>query len=73
MSLIIFFDFSLSLAAQEFVSNMRHFVQSSDVPSDFNLASFSLWFSLSEAEERREAESLYVLVHRPVQSSPEFG
>ena len=35
---------------------MRHFVQFSDVPSDFNLTSFSLWFSLSEAEERREAE-----------------
>ena len=31
-----------SLAAQEFVLNMRHFVQSSDVPSDFNLTSFSL-------------------------------
>ena len=46
---------------------MRHFVQSSDVPSDFNLTSFSLWFSLSEAQERREAESLNVLVHRPVQ------
>ena len=52
---------------------MRHFVQSSDVPSDFNLTSFSLWFSLSEAEERREAESLYVLAHRPVQLFPEFG
>ena len=39
-----------SLAAQEFVLNMRHFVQSSDVPSDFNLTSFCLWFSLSEAE-----------------------
>ena len=35
------------------------FVQFSDVPSDFNLTLFSLWFSLSEAEERREAESLY--------------
>ena len=51
---------------------MRHFVQSSYVPSDFNLTSFSLWFNLSEAEERRKAESLYVLVHRPVQSFPEF-
>ena len=48
-----------SLAAQEFVLNMRHFVQSSDVPSDFNLTSFSLWVRLSEAEERREVESLY--------------
>ena len=62
-----------SLAAQEFVLNMRHFVQSSDVPSDFNLTSFSLLFGLSEAEERREAESLYVLVHRPVPSIPELS
>ena len=62
-----------SLAAQENVLNMRHFVQSSIVPSDFNLTSFSLWFSLSEAEERGEAGSLCVLVHRPVQLFPEFG
>ena len=48
-------------------------MQSSDVPSDFNLTSFSLWFSLSEAEERREEESLYVLVHRLVQLFLEFG
>ena len=48
-------------------------MQSSDVPSDFTLTSFSLWFSLSEAEQRREAESLYVLVHRPVQLFPAFG
>ena len=41
--------------------------------SEFNLTLFSLWFSLSEAEERREAESLHVLVHRPVQLFPEFG
>ena len=52
---------------------MRHFLQSSDVPSDFKLTSFSLWFSLSEAEEWREAESLYVLVHRPVQPFPELS
>ena len=51
--IIIIIGSGASLAAQEFVLNMRH-------------------FSLSEAEERTEAESLNVLVHRPVQSFPEL-
>ena len=38
---------------------MRHFVQSSDVSSDFNLTSFSLWFSLSEAERQSRSTCWY--------------